>query len=83
MEALILQTAMFPEMKTVQEEEEEEGRALQHLCHLLADFLCRVPVGQVLGFEDLKLWSRPLRKSGPCSLHCHNLQTVRCPLSYI
>lgn len=72
-EELILQRAMFQEMKAMQqqeEEEEEEGRALQHACPLLAAFLCWLQVGQVLDSEGLKLGRRLLYESGLCCPHC-------------
>lgn len=54
-EVLILQRAMFPKMKEVLHQEEEQGRALQALYDLLESFLCWVQVGQVWGSWGLNV----------------------------
>lgn len=85
-EVVILQKTTFLQMKAVQQEEEEEeekGRALQHLCHLLAASLCWVQFAQVLGSEGLRLGQRPPLEHGLCRPPRRKAQTTSGPLSFV
>lgn len=80
-EVLILGRTRFPEMKSRQQEEEEDD--LQLCSHLLVDFLGCTPVLWVLGSVEETLGPRPLQDSILRCLTLLESRAVSSPLSYV